>query len=97
MSLSISLSSLFPLGPFLPICHHPIRLSTFCFSAHRASACAQILDYYPDRMNIERHPVARLARNIERVEKLELNRRLGKAPPKKGQGKRATVAANKKK
>ncbi len=55
------------------------------------------MDYYPDRMNIERHPVARLARNIERVEKLELNRRLGKAPPKKGQGKRATVAANKKK
>lgn len=48
-------------------------------------------------MNIERHPVARLARNIERVEKLELNRRLGKAPPKKGQGKRATVAAKKKK
>lgn len=55
----------------------------------------QILDYYPDRTQISKHPVARLARNIERMERIELNKRLGKAPPKKGEGKRAVVKKKK--
>ena len=56
----------------------------------------QVLDYYPDKEPISNHPVYRLARNIERLEKVELNKRLGRAPPKKGEGKRAAVAAKKK-
>ena len=36
-----------------------------------------------------KHPVVRKVMNIERMNALEIRRKAGKAPPKKGQGKRA--------
>lgn len=39
--------------------------------------------------HLERHPVNRMLNNVDRLEKLEYNKSIGKSPPKKGAGNRA--------
>lgn len=49
----------------------------------------KIASYYPKPHFLMRHPVYRFARNEQRMYRLDVLKKLGKAPPKKGQGKRA--------
>ena len=46
--------------------------------------------YFPEPSPLAKHPIVRKAINEVRLERIALARKLGRAPPKKGEGKRAT-------
>mmetsp|Transcript_42414 Transcript_42414/g.137620 ORF Transcript_42414/g.137620 Transcript_42414/m.137620 type:complete len:117 (+) Transcript_42414:455-805(+) len=49
----------------------------------------KVAAYYPKPHPLMRHPVFRMALNEERLNRIEINQKMGKAPPKKGEGKRS--------
>ena len=56
----------------------------------RALVCVQVASYYPKPEPIMKHPLVRQHLHEEWFEEKEARRKLGKGPPKKGQGKRAS-------
>jgi hypothetical protein len=50
----------------------------------------QVASYYPKPDPIMKHPLVRQHLHEEWFEEKEARRKLGKGPPKKGQGKRAS-------
>ena len=49
-----------------------------------------VLSYYPEPHFLAKNHIIRRGMNEERIEKNVLNRTMGRGPPKKGEGKRAT-------
>ena len=48
----------------------------------------KVVAYHPEPVKLSRHPLLRQVFNEQRLERIQINRKLGKAPPKKGAGKR---------